>query len=75
MICQLCETPGHSARTCSKINNNQQSTFQYNNYNSSNRAYEYQDRNRNGFLRTNHQNGSNNNYRGNPSTQRIKCEY
>ena len=32
-ICQLCETPGHSARTCRKMSNNQQNTFQNNSSN------------------------------------------
>ena len=80
-ICQLCETPGHSARTCRKMSNNQQNTFQNNSYNPSNKAYEHQARNKNGFLRTNHENdhqfsnNSNSNYRGNFNAQSIKCEY
>ena len=63
------------------MSNNQQSTFPSNNYNSSNKPYEHRDKNRNGFLRTNHQNGhqfsnnSNNNYRRNFNRQSIKCEY
>ena len=73
--------PGHSAKTSRKTNNNQQSTFPSNNYGSPNKSYEHRDKNRNRFLRTNHQNGyqfsdnSNNNYRGNFNRQSIKCEY
>ena len=58
-------------QTCRKISINQQSTFPSNNYNFSNKLYEHRDKNRNEFLRTNHQNGyqfsnnSNNNYQGN----------
>ena len=80
-ICQFCDTLGHSAKTCRKMNNNQQNTFQNNNYNPSNKAYEYRDKNRNRFSRTNHQNSrhfsnnSSSNYRGNFKTQNIKCEY
>ena len=78
-ICQFCDMPGHSAKTCRKVSNNQQSTFSNNNYNSSNKSYEYRDKNRNGFLRTNNQNGhfsnnSNGNYRGYSNTQ-IKYDY
>ena len=78
-ICQFCDMPGHSAKTCRKVSNNQQSTFPSNNYNSSNKFYEHRDKNRNGFLRTKNQNGqfsnnSNGNYRGYFNTQ-IKCEY
>jgi hypothetical protein len=80
-VCQLCEMPEHSAKTCRKISNNQQSTFPNNNYNSLNKSYEHRDKNRNGFFRTNNQNGThfsknpNSNYRGNFNTQSIKCEY
>ena len=80
-ICQICEMPGHTARTCRKTSNKQQSAFPSNNYNSLNRSYEHWDKNRNGFFRTNNQNdnnfsrNSNNNYRGNFNTQVIKCEY
>ena len=80
-ICQICDMSGHSAKTCRKISINQQSKFPSNNYNSSNKPYEHRDKNRNEFLRTNHQNGhqfsnnSNNNYRGNFNRQSIKCDY
>ena len=78
-ICQFCDMPEYSAKTCRKVSNNQQSTFPSNDYNSSNKSYEHRDKNRNGFLRTNNQNGhfSNNlngNYRGYSNTQ-IKCDY
>ena len=78
-ICQFCDMPGHSAKTCRKMSNNQQSTFPSNNYNSSNKPYEHRDKNRNGFLRTNNQSGrfsnnSNGGYRGYSNTQ-IKCDY
>ena len=49
-ICQICDMPGHSAKTCRKTNNNQQSTFPSNNYGSLNKAYEHRHKNRNGFL-------------------------
>ena len=71
----------HVGKTCRKMSNNQQSTFSSNNYNSSNKPYEHRDKNRNEFLRSNHQNGhqfsnnSNNNYRGNFNRQIIKCDY
>ena len=80
-ICQICDMQGHSAKTCRKITINQQSTFPNNNYNFSNKSYEHRDKNRNEFLRTNHQNGhlftnnSNDNYRGNFNSQSIKCDY
>ena len=78
-ICQICDMPGHSAKTCRKPNNNQQSTFPSNNYGSPNKSYEHRDKNRNAFLRTNNQKGhfsnnSNGNYRGYSNTQ-IKCDY
>ena len=56
-IYQFCDMPGHSAKTCRKTNNNQQSTFPSYNCGSPNKPYEHRDKNRNGFLRTNHQNG------------------
>ena len=80
-ICQFCEMPGHLAKTCRKMSNNRQSTFPSKNYNSSNKTYEHRDKNRNGFLRTNYQNGHqfsnnpNSNYRRNLNIQSIKCEY
>ena len=55
-ICQFFDMPGHSAKTCSKTNNNQQSTFPSNNYGYPNKPYEHRDKNRNGFLGINHQN-------------------
>ena len=44
-ICQFCDMSGHSAKTCKKVSNNQQSMFPSTNYNLSNKSYEHRDKN------------------------------